>query len=814
VDVSLESVLAAATDVALKVSTPAEPWWWSFNPHDTLRRCREYLRGRPAARGTREATHRSNQPSRRYHDSVIGAVEQRLHIQVRKYALGLRLAVIGLSSSVSLVFAAIPDRTVAAAVVIAFNVWSLAYAIGMVRGAPGARRWLPVADVAVVCGVCLAQLWTVTSDPRGGATWVFVAVHLVAVTYPWQFGWRLLTAANAAIVTAYHVGTMLADPGGWLVDPSISAWIAAEAALSWVLHRFVLRSARKADLIIERGARLRREVEIASARRAEEREYVAGLHDTAAATLLMVGSGVIARPETRLAEQARRDLLELRRSDEAALGETDLIPLLREVARTGDVRVTWRTPDTVTLPAADAVALSRGVREALTNVARHAGTDNAEIRVSHDAELVSVEVTDSGRGFNPAEIAELRYGVRHSLRGRMIRTGGLAEIESRPGHGTTVTLACFRAGRDPATDDRAVIVASFQRGLRRAVVLLSAAVLLILDLQHLLTSQAAYVDQWPQFVAWLGLLAVTVTAGVAAWRDRTLGRWRLPLLAVVFALSALATASIRPAYLLGWAHWSEGDAGWQVVLLMMDAPVSALAAALGAQYFMTFGQAALAGNAALSVTGAVSASWTVVAFQFSTAMIATVLRNIAAESARQIRATERLRTSEAIAVHLHADRSRRWSALTATTVPLLEGLASGALDPGAKSVRDMCTEEAIRMRRLIAEADDTDPLTAELRACIESAENNGVAVTFAEYGTRPELPPTARRRLLEPAIEALATASGKARLTVVGGLDTVTVSVVAMCQPPPPLADGDGVRRSVVADNERVWVRTEWRGGE
>jgi signal transduction histidine kinase len=743
---------------------------------------------------------------------VVGAAEQRLRTRSRTVALGLRLVVIGLSSSVSLVLAAIPDRAVTAGVVLGFNLWSLAYASAMIRGTARLRRWLPLADIAVVCAVCLAQPWTVTSDPRGGATWVFVAVNMVAVTYPWQVDGPLLGLATAAIVVSYHFGTVLADPGGWLVNPSIGAWTVAEAVLSWALCRFVMRSARSADQIIERGARLRRAADIAAARRAGEREYLAALHDTAAATLLMVGSGVAARPEPRLAEQARRDLRELERYDDAALGETDMIPLLHEVARTSAVRVAWRGPATVTLPAADAVALSRGVREALTNVARHAGTEHAEVRVSQTAETVRVEVVDSGRGFDPAAVSGERYGVRHSLLERMLRIGGRARIESRPGHGTTVTLTAERGDQEPAADDRAVIVASFQRGLRRAVVVVSAAILLVLDLSHLLTSPGAYFALWPQFVAWSGLLAVTVVAGVAAWRDRPLGRWRLPLLVLVFALSALATESIRPEYLLGWAHWSEGDAGWQVVLLMMDAPVGAFAAVLGAQYLMTFGQAALAGQAALSVPGAVSASWTVVAFQVAIAMTAAVLRNTAAGAAREVRATERLRTAETIARHLHVDRNRRLSALATTAVPLLEGLASGDLDPGDQSVRALCAAEAARMRRLIAEAaGDADPLAHELRACIESAENNGTTVSFAECGTRPELPTAVRRRLLEPAIAALATARGKARVTVVGGPGTVTVSVVAVCDPPPAAPESDGVRWSVEADGERLWVRADWQ---
>lgn len=117
------------------------------------------------------------------------------------------------------------------------------------------------------------------------------------------------------------------------------------------------------------------------------------------------------------------------------------------------------------------------------------------------------------------------------------------------------------------------------------------------------------------------------------------------------------------------------------------------------------------------------------------------------------------------------------------------------------------------MRRLFAE--DTaasDPLAHELRACIESAEHHGVSVSFAAYGTRPELPPAARRRLTEPAIAALASARGEVRLTVAGTGDTVTVSVIADCPPVAPAPDADGVHRSIVQDGDRWWIQTTWRG--
>ncbi|MFI5845756.1 sensor histidine kinase [Catenuloplanes sp. NPDC051500] len=735
-----------------------------------------------------------------------GAVEQRLLQQGLTYALGLRIVVIGLSGAAALALAPMPDRTVAAAVITAFTAWSLLYAAVMVRGSARTRGWVPLIDVLAVGGICLSLPWTVTPDPRAGATWVLIAINMVVITYPWQLGGPAMIGATGAIIAVYYAGATLADPGGWLVDPTLGPWTAAEAALSWGLYRFVRRGARTSDRIIARAAELRRAAEIAAARRAGEREYLAALHDTAAATLMMVGSGIVARPEPWLAAQARRDLRELHRSEDAAHGETDLVPLLHEVARHAPLQITWRTPEVLILPSADAVSLSRGVREALTNVARHAGTERAEIRVREDSALVTVEIVDEGRGFHPQIITHQRYGVTRSLIERMSRIGGRARIDSTPGHGTTVTLTCPRVTPED-TGDRDVIATSFQRGLRWAVIVMSLAILVLLDLPRMLASRAAYTAFWPQVATWVGLVGIIL---FTAFRKRPPGRWRAPLIALVFALAALATWSVRPEYLLGPAHWSEGDAGWPIVLLMMGARVPVFAAVLAAQYLMTFGQAVLAGDAALSVAGAVSATWAVLTYQLAIAMIAAVLRGMSASSARALHAAERVRTSEAVDRHLHSDRTGRIAALTATAVPLLEGLASGALDPGDGPVRVACAGEAARMRRLIA--DDDGLFFHELRACVEEAERNGVAVSFTEFGTFPALTPPVRRRLIEPAIAALATAHGKARLTVAGTRDAVTVSVVAACMRLPPVPDRDGVKRSIVEDGGRLWIQATWQG--
>lgn len=85
----------------------------------------------------------------------------------------------------------------------------------------------------------------------------------------------------------------------------------------------------------------------------------------------------------------------------------------------------------------------RVLQEALTNVARHAATDQATVelwRNDHDLGLI---VRDEGRGFNPdeqdAEGTEFSRGVR-GMRARAEAMGGRLSLVSAPGKGTCVTL--------------------------------------------------------------------------------------------------------------------------------------------------------------------------------------------------------------------------------------------------------------------------------------------------------------------------------------------------------------------------------------
>jgi signal transduction histidine kinase len=96
--------------------------------------------------------------------------------------------------------------------------------------------------------------------------------------------------------------------------------------------------------------------------------------------------------------------------------------------------------DPVPVPAAVGVAVEGAVGEALENVRRHSGTDRAVVRLVTEPERVVVTVSDSGRGFDPAAVPASRHGLVLSVRERMARAGGRAQVRSSPGIGTVVEL--------------------------------------------------------------------------------------------------------------------------------------------------------------------------------------------------------------------------------------------------------------------------------------------------------------------------------------------------------------------------------------
>jgi signal transduction histidine kinase len=85
-------------------------------------------------------------------------------------------------------------------------------------------------------------------------------------------------------------------------------------------------------------------------------------------------------------------------------------------------------------------ALVRAAREAMVNAAKHSGADQIDVYAEVEEDVVEVFVRDRGGGFDPAAVAEDRFGVRASIVDRMRRHGGQAVIRSAPGEGTEIRL--------------------------------------------------------------------------------------------------------------------------------------------------------------------------------------------------------------------------------------------------------------------------------------------------------------------------------------------------------------------------------------
>jgi signal transduction histidine kinase len=78
-------------------------------------------------------------------------------------------------------------------------------------------------------------------------------------------------------------------------------------------------------------------------------------------------------------------------------------------------------------------------QEALANVVKHARASSATVRIAARDATVWMEVSDDGRGFDPAAVGREHFGLR-SMRGRVADLGGRLQVMSTPGHGTVLRV--------------------------------------------------------------------------------------------------------------------------------------------------------------------------------------------------------------------------------------------------------------------------------------------------------------------------------------------------------------------------------------
>lgn len=141
-------------------------------------------------------------------------------------------------------------------------------------------------------------------------------------------------------------------------------------------------------------------------------------------------------------DEARRSMLDLR----AAPLEGRTLPealriLAGEWGRRGHLPVNYRvTGEHQPLPQRVEVGLYRIAQEALNNVIRHARATTLNLELHLDAAHVRLLIEDDGRGFDPAQMPQGRFGLI-GLNERVHLLGGTLKLESNVGEGTRVEVS-------------------------------------------------------------------------------------------------------------------------------------------------------------------------------------------------------------------------------------------------------------------------------------------------------------------------------------------------------------------------------------
>jgi signal transduction histidine kinase len=352
------------------------------------------------------------------------------------------------------------------------------------------------AALAIMAGMC------VPPEMRGLAgNWLYVSMVSQVIVTVW-FAPRPLVVLGLAPEAAYWAGTAATPPGPAQGNaPAVSgALLLVVLAVHWTGRGVLYRRAARADLGFAAADQEAHDQYVVLSRNIERREHERLLHDTVLNTLTAISRGgagpaVVAR--------CRQDIALLEHALTApgdpaappAPGGDSLVADVRSVARemrargmtvhvavaggepgasgpdasgpgacgpgacgphAGDPGPGGPVPGGAGLPVPVASALVHATREALANVAAHAGTGEAWVTITRGAgpgvgspgaggpggpDTVCVTVRDAGAGFDPARVDPARLGLRRSITERVADWGGRVSVRSAPGQGTVVSMS-------------------------------------------------------------------------------------------------------------------------------------------------------------------------------------------------------------------------------------------------------------------------------------------------------------------------------------------------------------------------------------
>jgi signal transduction histidine kinase len=334
--------------------------------------------------------------------------------------------------------------------------------LALARGGDAMTRWT-VGRVAE-CALMLALL-------AAGSWWIFSAPH-TSEQSPLAQPFSLLPFAVWAAVRFGVPGTIwsllvLNGFAFWGTSQGLGPYASERVLVAHLTVQVFSCSVSLLCLVVsisvesaQRSARLHRELalQLQSAGEAERRRLAHELHDDIAQQLAALKMQLelddLAPQQGRTADsvgavdQLIADVRALSRSlRPAPFEEGQLIPALATLARTeghrAGLRVLIDAPaEDVPLSRETELACYRVVREAVTNIIKHAKASHLAVSALAQADFFSVRIVDDGTGFDVAPAVRKAVLDGHlglmGMRERLQEVGGTLKIRSRRGGGTVV----------------------------------------------------------------------------------------------------------------------------------------------------------------------------------------------------------------------------------------------------------------------------------------------------------------------------------------------------------------------------------------
>ncbi len=236
------------------------------------------------------------------------------------------------------------------------------------------------------------------------------------------------------------------------------------------IYEFSVIPVKDTDYFNIYGKNITEEKKAESLHRGMEREKAAidernrlarDLHDTVTQTLYSANliAGIIPRLWKRNPKDAVKRLEEIRLLNNVALTEMRVLifelrpssfieenlgTLLKELAKSTSARskipIRVQVDGKCKFSPKTELGLYRITQEALNNIVKHSFASRANIFLKCDPEILQLQITDNGNGFDTTKISKTNLGLT-IIKERAKLIGASIKIDSRPGSGTEISVS-------------------------------------------------------------------------------------------------------------------------------------------------------------------------------------------------------------------------------------------------------------------------------------------------------------------------------------------------------------------------------------